>query len=763
MVVFTLWALLAWDITIAALPPSADKPVLAILFISFIFFWVEMVLEAAAQGQAYFEFYFWLDLFTTLSLIPDILLLFTTANKSKVLDILTLARAGRAARASSRASRIIRFIKLLNAKHVKTLNKRAGQDIESGDGPAVVMDQSAVAQRFTESTTRRVVALVILVLILFSAIELIGSGEYISAETGVAGAIAQLSLVKDMDRATLAARALPAFLSSFQDTVKLTVSGEVLFSRANPHRQIFLETTSGPTYELQTDAYEYSRMLSISNIVLVMAMIVVLAVGNFFFIQKADDLVIGPVERMTNIVRQLARNPLAQLKDRVALTKNEEMGLVLGMFRKLVGLVQVGFGEAGSTIIAENLATKGNLDVMRPGKKVFGIFGFCDIRNFTDMTEILNEDCMFLVNSIAAILHSQVAAHKGSANKNIGDAFLLVWKEPPMVRQSSSKSHLASISVPADDAAAAGGRPRASSSSSSSAAVAVADLGPAPALAIAPAPAASPAASPAAAAPLAATKQQGPSLGTLHALGIAKRLTGVGGAGERKGSVAGVRKVFKNSITDEKLGARALNSFLHTMVEMGTSKVLRNIGRRAPKYAPIKMGFGLHVGWAIEGAVGSTFKIDATYLSPHVNMAARLESLTKTYSANILMSGEFVALLPPTWSRRIRLVDIITVKGSSIPLEIYVIDDQEPVPEDDLLAPSTNDSLPLIKHRAIHAEGMAAFRKGSWDESRAKFEQYLDLTGDPPTRLLLDWMAEVASPAGGPPPSFEGFRRLTAK
>lgn len=35
------------------------------------------------------------------------------------------------------------------------------------------------------------------------------------------------------------------------------------------------------------------------------------------------------------------------------------------------------------------------------------------------------------------------------------------------------------------------------------------------------------------------------------------------------------------------------------------------------------MAFGLHAGWAIEGAVGSRHKIDATYLSPHVNLAAR--------------------------------------------------------------------------------------------------------------------------------------------
>lgn len=38
----------------------------------------------------------------------------------------------------------------------------------------------------------------------------------------------------------------------------------------------------------------------------------------------------------------------------------------------------------------------------------------------------------------------------------------------------------------------------------------------------------------------------------------------------------------------------------------------------------VKMGFGLHSGWAIEGAIGSEFKIDASYLSPNVNMASRL-------------------------------------------------------------------------------------------------------------------------------------------
>ena len=53
------------------------------------------------------------------------------------------------------------------------------------------------------------------------------------------------------------------------------------------------------------------------------------------------------------------------------------------------------------------------------------------------------------------------------------------------------------------------------------------------------------------------------------------------------------------------------------------------------------MGFGLHAGWAIEGAVGSLQKVDATYSSPHVNMAARMEAASKQFGVGILMSERF--------------------------------------------------------------------------------------------------------------------------
>lgn len=47
---------------------------------------------------------------------------------------------------------------------------------------------------------------------------------------------------------------------------------------------------------------------------------------------------------------------------------------------------------------------------------------------------------MVFVNSIAYIVHSVVDKHKGAANKNIGDAFLLVWRFPNKVIEGSGQN-----------------------------------------------------------------------------------------------------------------------------------------------------------------------------------------------------------------------------------------------------------------------------------------------------------------------------------
>lgn len=85
------------------------------------------------------------------------------------------------------------------------------------------------------------------------------------------------------------------------------------------------------------------------------------------------------------------------------------------------------------------------------------------------------------------------------------------------------------------------------------------------------------------------------------------------------------------------------------------------------------MGFGLHQGWAIEGAIGSFFKIDASYLSPNVNMAARLEAATGQFETPLLVSGHLRDICSHPMQQILREIDTVTVKGSIKPMRLYTI------------------------------------------------------------------------------------------
>ena len=56
---------------------------------------------------------------------------------------------------------------------------------------------------------------------------------------------------------------------------------------------------------------------------------------------------------------------------------------------KIGYLLALGFGEAGSGIIGQNMTSAGSLDPMMPGKKTYCIFGFCILDQFVECTEVL--------------------------------------------------------------------------------------------------------------------------------------------------------------------------------------------------------------------------------------------------------------------------------------------------------------------------------------------------------------------------------------
>eukprot|EP00450_Noctiluca_scintillans_P007055 CAMPEP_0194486964 /NCGR_PEP_ID=MMETSP0253-20130528/7420_1 /TAXON_ID=2966 /ORGANISM="Noctiluca scintillans" /LENGTH=927 /DNA_ID=CAMNT_0039327117 /DNA_START=21 /DNA_END=2804 /DNA_ORIENTATION=+ len=96
--------------------------------------------------------------------------------------------------------------------------------------------------------------------------------------------------------------------------------------------------------------------------------------------------------------------------------------------------------------------------------------------------------------------------------------------------------------------------------------------------------------------------------------------------------------------------------------------------QRLGSHCRVNLSFGLHCGWAIEGAVGSEFKIDASYLSPNVSIAETVERATQIYKVAILVAESVINACSPQMAAHCRLIDKVVITGQSTPMQLYVID-----------------------------------------------------------------------------------------
>ena len=263
---------------------------------------------------------------------------------------------------------------------------------------------------------------------------------------------------------------------------------------------------------------------------------------------------------------------------------------------QISSLLKVGFGAAGVDIIRQGLQksqtqAQTSLVLNSRGSLVKCIFLFCDIRQFTDTTECLLEEIFVFTNKVASVVHPICSAYGGSANKNVGDAFLMSW----LLEEREVKSE----SVNRDESRSFKPRSRSRLRFSS-----------------------------------------------LMELFYKKNVdTSLRTDADR--ALLAVVKILCALYHD--------NFILESLSDDAQNRLLEFFADRPGPL--VQLGFGLHIGEAVVGAIGSQRKIDATYLSVNVDFSEFLESSTKTYGVRMLMSHEFHNCLNPNNKRRCRQVD----------------------------------------------------------------------------------------------------------
>lgn len=251
----------------------------------------------------------------------------------------------------------------------------------------------------------------------------------------------------------------------------------------------------------------------------------------------------------------------------------------------------------------------------------------------------------------------------------------------------------------------------------------------------------------------------------------------------------------------------ALISFVKIIAQINMSPLLaeyRNhpkLVKRLPNYR-VRMGFGLHSGWAIEGAIGSEFKIDASYLSPNVTMASKLEAVTKQYGCLILISGSLQELMSEPVAEECRLIDHVKISGTRDPFKLYTLDLDDLALEVErvIAAPTTNAAKTAkFKHQrqrkqkerwhddykmhqlfendadiqtmrskftieffCRYSMAFLNYEAGEWDVAKTMLEttRFLLATEDGPSAALLRFMKQHDWEA---PSTWQGYRVLKEK
>ncbi|MCL1472870.1 ATP-binding protein [Argonema antarcticum] len=122
------------------------------------------------------------------------------------------------------------------------------------------------------------------------------------------------------------------------------------------------------------------------------------------------------------------------------------------------------------------------------------------------------------------------------------------------------------------------------------------------------------------------------------------------------------------------------NDAVQAAIAMQKEVAKYNQLRQKQGYVPIAIGIGLHTGNLMLGTIGESERMETTVIADAVNLASRLEGLTKLYGAGILISHKTLCCLDYTQEQHFRFLDRVTVKGKKIAVavfEVYDGDDPE--------------------------------------------------------------------------------------
>ena len=147
---------------------------------------------------------------------------------------------------------------------------------------------------------------------------------------------------------------------------------------------------------------------------------------------------------------------------------------------------------------------------------------------------------------------------------------------------------------------------------------------------------------------------------------------------------------------------------------LAMKKVLTKLNEewKAQGIKELAIGIGVNYGEAIVGEMGSSEKVEFTAIGDPVNLASRLESLTKEYHLDLLLGGNLAPLVSDTYI--LRTVDFVAVKGKTKPVDVFTV-----------MGDGAAQTVSMPVWLARYEDGVRLYREQKFSEAAVEFQECL--------------------------------------